>query len=289
MGLYRKYSIIALFAAVLSISCYTYSLTGDIVLVIQDGKSVSRLLHYFTILSGLYGEFVSCFLIAFAIEGVIKKRFTYPRWAALLHYSSVICTTLVFIFATVFISRVDIYKAFGGNNLYLHVFCPILILISFFMVESRHFFSLKDLLICIIPVFLYGAVYWYKVFFKEDWDDIYSFGSLPLILSALLVLSQAFVIALVLRWLNNKKNGFIKKQLTKNWEDGLDEVSIKIEAYGLGRYMGLHGDMNNINLNLDILQDMSEKYHIKIEELTKAYTKGAIEGFKEVRGDISPY
>ena len=281
VSLYKRHGVIALIAAAISLICYTFSLIYCVAIGIKKGNTLAELFHYFTVLSGIYGEIVVGFLVAFAIEGVRRKRFTYPRWMALLHYSSVICTTLVFVFAVAFISWFSPRQAFGAHNFYLHVVCPILILTAFFMVESRHSFSLKDSLICSLPVVIYAFTYLYNVVIHPTWEDIYHFTDIPVALAFVSMLLLTFGIAQLIRWLNNKKNAYYKNQQMKNWEDDLDDVTIKIEAYGLGRYMGLHGDMNNTNLNLDLLQDISEKYGIKLEDLSRAYTKGVIDGFSE--------
>ncbi|MBR1455126.1 MAG: hypothetical protein IJ593_10880, partial [Lachnospiraceae bacterium] len=59
------------------------------------------------------------------------------------------------------ISRVDIVNAFGGYNFYLHLICPTLILISFFLMESNYRFTIKDAALTVIPVFIYAIIYIY--------------------------------------------------------------------------------------------------------------------------------
>ena len=90
-----------------------------------------------------------------------------------------------------------------------------------------------------------------------------------------------YLIALVIRKLNNRKNRIHHKQMTKAQDDDLDEVAIKIDVYGLGRYNGLHGESGNIIMNLDILMDLSDRYGIRLEDLTRAYSKGVIDGIRE--------
>ncbi len=45
----------------------------------------------------------------------------------------------------------------------MHVICPIMILISFFAIESYYQINIKISLLAIIPVLIYAVVYIYEV------------------------------------------------------------------------------------------------------------------------------
>lgn len=136
-----------------------------------------------------------------------------------------------------------------------------------------------------LPFVIYSIVYLYNVIVIGKWDDIYQFNSfIPFYISAPLMYLLTYLIALVIRKLNNRKNRIHHKQMTKAQDDDLDEVAIKIDVYGLGRYNGLHGESGNIIMNLDILMDLSDRYGIRLEDLTRAYSKGVIDGIRETAG-----
>ncbi len=277
----RKRSIMALLAAIVGAIFYHISIYGGIVMFAEE-KISFKLFRYFTIVSGVYGLIVMIMLIPFAINGLINKRFTYNRWMAMLHYSTAICTSVVFVFALCFISFYDPILAFGGYNFNLHFICPVMILVAFLTVESATQFTIKDSLICIIPIIVYSLIYFYNVVVVHNWEDLYNFNTyLPFYISMPLIYLFVFLIADVLRRLNNIKNRYVRKSLTKSWDNDVDAVSIKIDLYGLGRYVGLHGESNSINLNFDVLTTIADAYDIKMEELTNAYTKGVIDGQKE--------
>ena len=271
----------ALLAAIVGAIFYLISIYGGIVMFAEE-KISFKLFRYFTIVSGVYGLIVMIMLIPFAINGLINKRFTYNRWMAMLHYSTAICTSVVFVFALCFISFYDPILAFGGYNFNLHFICPVMILVAFLTVESATQFTIKDSLICIIPIIVYSLIYFYNVVVIHNWEDLYNFNTyLPFYISMPLIYLFVFLIADVLRRLNNIKNRYVRKSLTKSWDNDVDAVSIKIDLYGLGRYVGLHGESNSINLNFDVLTTIADAYDIKMEELTNAYTKGVIDGQKE--------
>ena len=271
----------ALLAAIVGAIFYHISIYGGIVMFAEE-KISFKLFRYFTIVSGVYGLIVMIMLIPFAINGLINKRFTYNRWMAMLHYSTAICTSVVFVFALCFISFYDPILAFGGYNFNLHFICPVMILVAFLTVESATQFTIKDSLICIIPIIVYSLIYFYNVVVVHNWEDLYNFNTyLPFYISMPLIYLFVFLIADVLRRLNNIKNRYVRKSLTKSWDNDVDAVSIKIDLYGLGRYVGLHGESNSINLNFDVLTTIADAYDIKMEELINAYTKGVIDGQKE--------
>lgn len=65
------------------------------------------------------------------------------------------------------------------------------------------------------------------------------------------------------------------------WDEELDSVSVKIEIYSLGFHSGLKQDKDDISIPFNILEEISKKFDIKLEELINAYTVGIINGVKE--------
>lgn len=47
-------------------------------------------------------------------------------------------------FTAAFISWASPDDAFGGPNLFMHVFCPILILVSFFQIKNDRIYTFRD-------------------------------------------------------------------------------------------------------------------------------------------------
>ena len=172
--------------------------------------------------------------------------------------------------------------AFGGYNFNLHFICPMMIMIAFLLVESQNYLTIRDSLICILPIILYSLVYFYNVVIINNWEDLYNFNTyLPFYISMPLIYLFVFLIGDGLRRINNFKNRFLLKHLTRTWNDDIDEVSIKIDIYGLGQYIGLHGESNSINMNFDVLDALSKYYDVDLGELVMAYSKGVVDGTAE--------
>ncbi|MBR4132382.1 MAG: hypothetical protein IKT99_05340 [Oscillospiraceae bacterium] len=272
-------SKMALAACILTLGASLAMIGKGMVEMTADGADVAELFHYFTINSNFLTALASAAIIPYAIDGMRKKRFTYPKWTALLHYCGTVCTTLTMIFAVCLISWVDFQLAFGGNNLFLHIICPTLVLVAFFLVESDSRFTVRDTLIGLIPFVLYCCIYLFEVVIlgpeRGGWPDFYHFTEIvPIYVSLPGMCLLAFGIATAIRLISNRLNAARRRRLTALWRGDADPVEVKIEVYGLGRFTGRSCDKNNLTIPLDILEMLSDRYGIKTEDLIKVYAKG---------------
>lgn len=280
VNLFKWRSILALVACVvtfvLSVGSIIYDISTD-----TTGTTNTEF-QWFTIDSNLFMAFAAMMVIPFAIEGIQKKRFTYPKWALIIHYAGVINTTLTMVFTVGFISWFDPYLAFGAENKYLHVVCPFLVLISFFMLEARHVINPRDTLIALIPFTIYSFLYLYNVVFLKTWKDHYMLNTFTsYYYSFPLMYMLVYAIGYLIRTAHNRLLKHFDKRLKAIWNEKLDPVSVKIEIYSLGTHAGLYEEKDNISLPFDILEEISEKFDIKLEELTRAFSKGVIDGLEE--------
>ena len=285
VNLYKWRSIIALLACVITLLTAIVAIAWNIV-VFTRTSYLDDLLKYFTVDSNILTAVAAGSIIPFAIEGIRKKRFSYPKWANLLHYSGTICTTLTMTFTLTIISQFNPEMTFGSYNFFLHIICPIMILISFMLVESGYKLKPEDSAICLLPFATYATVYAIEVLLIGEenggWEDIYMLVTYaPAFISFPLMFMIAIGVAAAIAKAYNYLEALRKEKLSRFWPKDATPVEIKIEAYGLGRYMGLHEDENSVTLPLDILRSMADNYGIKFEELTRAYTKGTIDGVEE--------
>lgn len=223
------------------------------------------------------------FVIPFAVEGIKKKRFVLPKWVAILHYISTTSIAIMLVFVLTFISWASPpYDAFGDSNLVMHIFCPILILISFFQIENRYTYTVRDCFIGCIPLYIYEIVYYIEVVLIGEtnggWKDIYHVQehlspiiAIPSLM--LLGLETSCLIAVISNYLTKKR----EYKMFHYWKKkDIDPIEAKIEAYGLGNAMSRIKDENNIMIPIDILDYLSKKSNINTDELIKSYVTGLI-------------
>jgi len=286
LNLRKSHSYLALFASIITVFFSLYGIAGGIVEYAEKGDNIRGLFHWFTTNANSLTAFGACMIIPFAVEGVRKKHFTYPKWVAMVHYSGMVCTTLTMVFTLAIISWVDPKTAFGGSNLFLHIFCPILVFISFFLVEAGFRYTMKDAVIATIPVFVYEVIYLVEVVFVGRWEDLYHMTEiLPFYVSMVLVCLLGLGVSLGIRWLYNKMSRVrMTRTLKAVWPKDVNPVEIKIEIFGLGRYMGKHTDSKFFEMPWELFTNISSYYNLKPEELIAPYFRGFLDSVKEKHG-----
>ena len=282
LHLYKWRSIVAFIACladlVLSVSGIFYSIAWH-----TKAGSEFNAFHYYTTDSNCYYALVACMMIPFAVEGIRKRRFSYPRWLAVLHFSSTFCITITMVFACCIISWYDFELAFGSLcNIFLHLICPSLLFISFFLSECGYQYTKKEALLSTIPFLAYSALYLINVVLLKRWEDIYQLTSmLPWPVSLILMMIFAAFISFALLYFYNRFGVNRKKKLTRSWPSELTAEQLNEELFNYGKLNGKAVDSTKVSLNLDIQEKLCEIYNCDLNEAVKKYSEGAVEGNRE--------
>ena len=279
-------SKVALFACIVTLVCASTSIVLTFIWYVERDRSPAEGLRYFTTISNMITLLASTLIIPFAINGIVNKRFVIPKWLSLLFYSGTICTTMVFVFAVVFILPYNPEFAIGGKQIFLHVVCPIAVFVCFQLVEAKEEYSLKEKLLCLVPFVIYSFVYTIMVVIigKENggWPDMYMLNTL---LPAYITFPMMWIVAFLVAGGINKISDVLKRirerKMFAGWKADADPVEVNIEVYGLGRYYGLHGGKNNLTVPLDIIESIAKKNNRNLEDLYNIYTKGLLHGIEE--------
>ncbi len=286
IDLQRWKSLVALIACCDTFFFTVAAIVSSLIRYSRMGWTIRDYFRYFTTLSNLLTALAAVFIIPFAINGLRKKRFVYPKWLFLLHYMGTIYTTITFVFAMVFIYPWDPGFAFGGVQLYLHVICPIAILIAFELVEGSTLITRRYSIMCLIPFFIYSLVYVVMVVVIGEehggWEDLYMLNTfVPFYISLPAIWLFSYVIASLIRILANGLNKRRRSRMLAHWKEDMEPVEINIEIYGLGRYMGMQDTINELSVPYDILQMIGERYSMEPAALMKVYMKGLLDAVKE--------
>ncbi len=254
---------------------------------------VSDYFRYFTTLSNMLTALASSFIIPFAVNGIRRKRYVYPKWLALMHYTGTIGTTTTMLFSLIFILPWDPEFAVGPENFYLHVVCPIAVLISFELVECNYEFTRKQMILCMVPFFVYSLIYLIMVVFlgkeRGGWEDIYMLNTfVPVYFSLPAVWIFVYIIAWGIRKTSNLFSRYRLKRMMSLWQDDMEPVEINIEIYGLGRYNGLHDEKSEMSVPYDILEALAAKYNMDPAALMKVYSKGLLDAVNERKQAARP-
>lgn len=286
IDLQRWRSAAAFIACGITLFFSVTSIVDALIYYSQRGWLIRDYFRYFTTLSNLVTALAAGFILPFAADGIRKKRFVYPKWLFLMHYSGTIGVTMTMMFALIFILPWDPEFAVGGRSLFLHVICPLAVLVSFELVESGYYLTRRNTLVALFPILAYSLIYLVMVVFvgKENggWEDMYMLNTfVPFYISLPLSWLMAYVIASLIRITANYFGKHRQKQMLAHWREDMEPVEVNIEMYGLGRYNGLHGDKSDLGIPYDILEVLAEKYSMETTALMKVYTKGLLDAVQE--------
>ncbi len=162
-----------------------------------DAAQGRRSLRFFTILSNLFSAFASlCVLLTLRETGL-----PYGVW--LLRYAAAVSVTVTFLTVMVFLGPTVGYKSqLEGSGLFFHLSGPLLALLSFCFLERWYTLRFAVSLLGILPVLLYGLVYYHRVVVTGKWEDFYGFnrgGKWPVSFAGMMI--EAFLVCMLIRLL----------------------------------------------------------------------------------------
>ncbi len=135
-----------------------------------------------------------------------------PLWSMALTYVGTVAVSVTFFTVVCFLGPVFGFRGmFAGNNFFLHLICPLLAIISCFLLETRPPLRFRCTFLGLLPTFIYGIVYIVMVVFRRAWYDFYGFNMGGFwYRSATLMLVATFLLALVL-WVLRRAVGKRKR------------------------------------------------------------------------------
>lgn len=132
--------------------------------------------RFFTVDSNILAALCGLVLIPFNIKGIAAGEDRIPKWALTLKYIGTVAVSLTLIVVVVFLGPTQGYALmFDGNCLYLHLINPLLAMVSFCCFETAVPLTKKQMLLGLIPTFVYGTVYLFVVWLFPIWPDFYGF------------------------------------------------------------------------------------------------------------------
>ncbi len=165
----------------------------------SEQKKKRVVLRYFTVLSNLLCALAS--LTAAACRTAEGIAFG----ASLFKFVATCAVTVTLLTVFLFLGRAygGVGELLKGQDLFLHLICPLLAIISYCFFDRVRMGAAYALLGA-LPVLLYGILYMYKVLFAPEssrWEDFYTFnrgGKWPVAFAAMLI--AAIIISFIL-WL----------------------------------------------------------------------------------------
>ena len=157
------------------------------------------LFRYFTVLSNLLCCAASvAVLLAWAVCGEL------PLWIVLFKYVGTVAVSVTLVTVFAFLGPVsgEWKHLLSGADLFWHLICPLLAIVSYCAFEHRIRFGFAWVLLGMLPVLLYGTFYTVGVIFMPEdrrMEDFYGFNKNgKWYLSILMMLIGSFAICVAL-------------------------------------------------------------------------------------------
>lgn len=286
-GFMRRRSIIALCAGIIELAGVFCGIILGLGRTARfSGDNLISAYIYFTMISNSLAAIAVAFSIPFAVEGIKTKRLILPRWVTVLMFISASSIAIVPLMVFSFMRWVPSDLAFGDGGVFTHIMCPLLVILSFFQIESGHRYTLSECVLACIPFNLYMIVYYIMVFLigpdNGGWQDIYSIGEHinPLFVIPIgMILS--FVISLIISKISNTLSENRKNNRFRYWTRDIEPVEVLVEAYGLGIMVSENIEQGTIQVPYDILEELARRYGIDPSKLAKAFFTGFEIGIKK--------
>ena len=133
----------------------------------------SYVLRFFTILSNLFCAASALLVAVFRLSGAV------PDSILILKHVAAVAVTVTLAVVVFYLGPASgqFFSQFEGTNLFLHLLCPLMAIVSL-LIWDRPAGGFGIVLLGLLPVFLYGAFYMYKVLKapkEKRWDDFYRF------------------------------------------------------------------------------------------------------------------
>jgi len=139
---------------------------------------------FFTEDSNVFAALTALIMIVFNIISLKKDRLEAPLWLHWLKFTSAVAVGVTLLTTACFLGPIYTYSyIFGGVNLYLHLLCPVLAIISTLCFEPQQ--KLRPWFpVCLcgtLPVIFYGIWYFINVIIRGPenggWEDFYMFNA----------------------------------------------------------------------------------------------------------------
>ena len=255
------------------------SLTLNIINFYQDDTPESGMgtLRMFTTLSNIVATLAASICVPFQIDGLRKNKYKLPSWVVEVMYIGTVGVALTFVIACSLISITQgfTYAMFEKSNLFMHTLNPIFTILLFTVAISDTHIKFTHSFYSIIPVTIYSFLYFMFAIVTNVWRDHYHVKDyMPWPLALLMIISAAYGVALLLRFLHNLKNKRVRLSIERYYKESPDYDFPKITnaleklAEVESKY---YSEGDDIYIPVDIIKILSERYETSSLPLDIAY------------------
>ena len=208
----RRECLLALISALIVVLCTAIGVVMNLTTLHDENFDHMGLQTFcmFTVNSNILEAIAMGLVIPYAVDGLKKRYFHLPVWLVRFLLAGTVSVTLTFVVSLLVLSPVKGFVLiFTGSRFFLHGLGPICAFTAFSFFITDHHITYKECLVSLLPVFIYGGVYYTLVVLigheNGGWNDFYGFATrVPVVIPALLLPPFTYGLACVLRYFHNR-------------------------------------------------------------------------------------
>ncbi|MBO4933706.1 MAG: hypothetical protein J5441_00845 [Clostridia bacterium] len=140
---------------------------------------------YFTVDSNVLAAVAALCMLPWSFKTMLGGRKAIKKSVLLFKFVATAAVTLTLFTVLFLLGPKYGYKVgmkygyalmYDGNNIFMHMISPLLMIISFCFAECKGEMRFRDTLLGLIPTVAYGAVYTAEVMLFKGWEDFYLFN-----------------------------------------------------------------------------------------------------------------
>ncbi len=260
--------IVCLVICLIVISLTIVSFTFNIINFYSEVSNEAGLgtLRMYTTLSNILAAISASICVPYQIDGLRKDKYKLPSWVVELMYVGTVGVLLTFTIAVSVISAYAgfTYAMFANSNLFMHTINPIFITLLFTVAVTDTKIKFSRTFFTIIPTFIYAMLYFVLVFDAKVWNDHYHVANVvPWPIALIGILSIAYALAVLLRFLHNLSNKRVNKGIEKYYKESPDYEFEKI-TNAIAKLAEVESKFykegDDIYIPVDIIKLLSERY-----------------------------
>lgn len=160
--------------------------------------------RFFTTDSNILAALCSLIMVVCDIRLLLHKTDTLPKSAVLLKYIGTVSVMLTFCTTVLFLVPMHGASLVSGSYFFVHVSTPLLSLLTLVLTESVCRIRFPAVFLSMIPMMLYGSVYFTNVVIIGSWRDFYSFNrNGHWLVTTIIMTVSTFIIALLTLLVHN--------------------------------------------------------------------------------------
>lgn len=139
-----------------------------------------KALRYFSVHANLIGGTAGAFMLTDNIRRFFSPADPFVRWKSVWKFIGTAALAVTFFTVVLLLAPRKGYgdMLFTGNNLYMHLISPVLAVLSLCVFERGGRTRWPEVLLSLLPVFIYMFVYNINVFCIREWKDFYDLRAL---------------------------------------------------------------------------------------------------------------